>query len=41
VKQELQTFGFQAGAWEPAKRRPRYYDKAFLGFAAKWFKGKV
>jgi hypothetical protein len=28
-------------AEKPEERRPRYYDKAFLGFAAKWCKGKV
>jgi hypothetical protein len=28
-------------AEKPEERRPRYYDKAFLGFDAKWCKGKV
>ena len=25
----------------PAEKKPRHYDKAFLGFAAKWAKGKI
>lgn len=25
----------------PEERKPRHYDKAFLGFAAKWYKGKI